>query len=63
VKSKDKKNGIRELKKVVFTKDSSLKAMEYSENTSKTSGFTRSTKIGLRAGDNALLVQVELIND
>ncbi len=62
VKSKDAANAVRELKKVIFTKESSKKALEYiTKQTKKDSGFTRSAKIGLRDGDNALLIQVELI--
>ncbi|MDH3324185.1 MAG: bL17 family ribosomal protein [Candidatus Peregrinibacteria bacterium] len=61
VKGKDKMNSIRELKKVIFSKESSIKALEYIEKTEKTSGFTRATKIGYRDGDNALLVQIELL--
>ena len=63
VKSKDAMNGIRDLKQVIFTKESSEKALEYAQNTQKDSGFTRCTKIGFRAGDNATLVQVELITE
>ena len=61
IKGKDKMNAIRELKKVIFTEESSRKALEYAEKTEKVSGFTRLTKIGFRDGDNALLVQIELL--
>jgi len=63
VKSKDQMNAIRDLKQVIFTEESSRKVMEYAGSTKKTSGFTRSTKVGMRAGDNALMVQVELIQE
>lgn len=61
IKEKDSMNAIRELKKVVFTEDASRKALDYVQKTKKNSGFTRITKIGHRAGDNSLLMQVELI--
>ncbi len=54
---------IRELKKVIFTEESQKKAYEYVKATSKTSGFVRSTKIKMRQGDGALIVQVDLINE
>jgi len=62
VKKKDNYNAIRELKKIIFTKEASEKALKYAKDTSKSSGFTRNTKLGYRAGDSAILVQVELIN-
>lgn len=63
IKRKDDMNSIRELKKVVFTEESSRKALAYIKGTDKTSGYTRTTKVGLRAGDNALLIQVDLITE
>lgn len=63
IKGKDDMGAIRDLKQVVFTKESSLKALEYARKTKKTSGFTRCTKVGVRAGDSATMVQVELIQD
>jgi len=59
---KEEFNTIRDLKQVIFTEESSIKALAYIKKTSKVSGFTRMTKIGMRAGDNALLIQVELID-
>lgn len=62
VRSKTISEAIRDLKKVVFTKESSIKALDYAQNNKeRTSGFIRKTKIGYRVGDGALLVQVELI--
>ncbi len=63
IKGKDDMNAIRELKKVIYTEESSKKALLYVKESKKTSGFTRITKIGFRAGDSALLMQVELINE
>lgn len=63
IKSKDDMNGIRDLMQVVFTEEASEKALQYTKNTKKNSGFTRCTKIGFRAGDNAPVVQVELIHE
>jgi len=60
-RQKEDFNAIRELKRVLFTDDSSKNALSYATKTTKTSGFTRSTKIRMRSGDNALMVQVELI--
>ena len=56
-------NAVRDLKQVIFTEGASKNALEYAGKSKKTSGFTRTTKIGMRAGDNAVLVQVELIQD
>lgn len=62
-RQKEDFNAIRELKKVIFTEASQRKALEYAKSTEKTSGFVRETKIRMRAGDGALIVQVSLIND
>ncbi len=59
---KEKFNTIRDLTQVIFTEEASKKALAFIDKTSKTSGYTRMTKIGMRAGDNALLIQVELID-
>lgn len=63
IKGKETFNAIRDLKSVIFTEESSRKALEYATKSKKTSGFTRTTKLGFRAGDNALVMQVELINE
>lgn len=63
IKTQETMNAIRSLKQVLFTDESSKKALEYAGKTDKTSGFTRLTKIGMRAGDNALMIQVELITN
>ena len=56
-------NSIRAFEQVLYQEEASRKAMEYIQKTKKTSGFTRSTKIKHRAGDSALLVQVDLITE
>ena len=62
IKEKETSEAIRDLKKIIFTKESSKKALDYANNTkNRTSGFVRSTKIGYRVGDGSLLIQVELI--
>ena len=61
VKGKDTHNAIREAMRVVTTEDSSRNLIDYAQKTDRVSGYTRSTKIGYRAGDNALMVLVELI--
>lgn len=62
-KGKDDMAAIRALMQVLFTKESSVKALEYIRKTSKTSGFTRCTKVGVRAGDAATMTMVELIQE
>ena len=61
VQKKDEVNGIRELKKVVFSEAAAKNIMGYIQKTDKKSGFTRRTKVALRKGDNAIMVQVELL--
>jgi len=56
-------NAIRELNRVIFTDEAAKKAFEYIKATKKTSGFTRAIKLERRAGDSALLMQVELITE
>ncbi len=62
-KQKEAFNSIRVLEQFLFQKEASKNAMEFIGKTKKTSGFTRSTKIKNRAGDSALIVQVELITE
>lgn len=62
-KRKEKMSAIRELERLIQHENSSKKIMEvlvdkYKE---KTSGYTRITKLGYRNGDNAPVVQLELI--
>ena len=56
-------NSIRELNKVLFTETASKAALAFLQKTKKTSGFTRSTRVNVRSGDSAVLIQVELITD
>ncbi len=56
-------NTIRELKKVLFTEESSKKALQYIKQSKKKSGFTRPVKLKFRDGDSAVVVQVELIQE
>ena|GEM_PF-646005 len=60
-RQKETFNAVRELKRVIFTEEASKKALAYVTSTKKTSGFTRLTKIRLRPGDRALIIQVDLI--
>ena len=62
-RGKEDFNAIRDLGRMIFTDESSKKAMEYIKKTKKTSGFTRATKIERRAGDAALMMKVELIQE
>ncbi len=56
-------NAIRDVKQILFTEASQRAALEFAKNTKKTSGFTRATKIGIRDGDAALILKVDLISD
>ncbi len=56
-------NAIRDIKQVLFTKASQTAALEFAKKTKKTSGFTRATRIGVRDGDGALIMQVDLISE
>lgn len=62
-KKKDKLNVIRELNRLVNHESCSRKIMEELANkySDKTSGYTRITKAGFRAGDNASMVYIELV--
>jgi large subunit ribosomal protein L17 len=63
LQGKDDSNAIREIKKVLFTKESQKAALNFVKQTKKKSGFTRKTRIGYRDGDAALKIKVELIFD
>ncbi len=62
-KGKDKSHAIREIGRLLQHENSSKKIFEVltEKYKDKTSGFTRITKLGYRAGDNAPVVQLELI--
>ncbi len=62
-KNENKKHAIRELERLLQHKDSSKKILEVFTEKYKDqkSGFTRITKLGNRKGDNAPIVQLELI--
>jgi large subunit ribosomal protein L17 len=64
VNTKDEMNAIRAVMAVLFTKEASLElfknvAPKYKGE--KTSGFTRTTAIKQRDGDNAKIVLIELV--
>ncbi len=62
IRSKDSMNAIRDLKKVVYTEQASKNALAYViQKAPESQSFTRLTKISVRAGDNAELIQVDLI--
>ena len=63
LEKKETMNAIRLFNQVIFSEEASKKALEYAQKTTKTSGFTRNTKIRYRVGDSALIVQIELITD
>jgi len=62
-KNKDKRNAIRLLEKKLQHTNSSKKLLEVlaEKYKDKNSGFTRITKLGNRSGDNAPVVQIELV--
>ncbi|MEK7548198.1 MAG: 50S ribosomal protein L17 [Patescibacteria group bacterium] len=61
-KNKDKVHAIRELERLLQHENSSRKILEVlvERYKDKNSGYTRITKLGYRAGDNAPVVQIEL---
>ncbi len=62
-KNKEKKHAIREIERLLQHENASKKLMEVLKEKYKDrdSGFTRITKLGNRHGDNAQMVQIELI--
>lgn len=63
VRNKDKREAIRALVSFVSTKDASVKFVDVlkSRYETRNSGFTRITRLGLRKGDCARLVQISLV--
>jgi len=62
-RQKETFNAIRQLQRVLYTEDSSRKALDFVFQATRASGFVRATKIGYRPGDNAFIIQVELISE
>ena len=62
-KRSEKIHAIRELNRLIQHENSSKKIIEVLKDKyqDRTSGFTRITKIGNRNGDNAPIVQIELV--
>jgi len=62
-KGENKRNAIRQIEKLLQHKDSSKKIFEVlvQKYKSRTSGYTRLTKLGYRNGDNAPLVEISLV--
>ncbi len=62
-KKTDKREAIREIEKQLQHQNSSKKILEVlvDKYKDRTSGFTRITKLGYRNGDNAPVVQIELV--
>lgn len=62
-KGADKSHAIREIERLLQHENSSKKIFEVlnEKYKDKSSGFTRITKLGYRNGDNAPVVQLELI--
>lgn len=62
-KKSDKLHAIRHIEKVLQHENSSRKIIEVlvDKYKDRSSGYTRITKLGFRAGDNAPMVQIELV--
>ncbi|PIR55288.1 50S ribosomal protein L17 [Candidatus Peregrinibacteria bacterium CG10_big_fil_rev_8_21_14_0_10_36_19] len=62
-KKKEKREAIRQLEKLLQHDNSSKKIIEVlvEKYQDRTSGYTRITKLGNRNGDNAPVVQLELV--
>lgn len=62
-KKKETRQAIREIERLLQHENSSRKILELLKDKYKdrTSGFTRITKMGYRNGDNAPVVQIELV--
>lgn len=63
VKKQEEREAIRTIAQQVFTATASRKLISELKPRyeNRTSGFTRITRLGLRKGDSALLVQIELV--
>ncbi|MSR87018.1 50S ribosomal protein L17 [Candidatus Peribacteria bacterium] len=63
-KTKDARNAIRSINAFVMDKNACRKVMELLKDrySKRTSGFTRMTALGLRKGDGAKMVTLELID-
>lgn len=62
-KKSEKRHAIREIERLIQHENSSRKILEVLVDKYKDvdSGFTRITKLGARKGDNAPMVQIELV--
>lgn len=62
-KKREKREAIREITRLLQHENSSRKILEVliEKYKDRTSGYTRITKLGYRSGDNAPVVQIELI--
>lgn len=62
-KTKGKREAIREIEKLLQHENASRKILEVlvEKYKDRNSGFTRITKLGYRSGDNAPVVQIELV--
>ena len=62
-KRREKREAIRQIDRLLQHKNSSRKIMEVltEKYKDRTSGYTRITKLGNRKGDNAPVVQIELV--
>jgi large subunit ribosomal protein L17 len=64
IKRKDLMNAIREVKKVLFTNESSKRAIEIAKNfENRTSGYTRLTFVGIRDGDATRMALLEFVDE
>lgn len=63
-KTKDARNAIREINRIVTHANASHKVMELLKDrySKRSSGYTRMTPLGLRQGDGAKMVTLELVD-
>ena len=63
-KTKDARNAIREINRIVMHPNASHKVMELLKDrySKRSSGYTRMTPLGLRHGDGAKMVTLELVD-
>ena len=62
-RQKDMFNKIREAKRVLFSETAQRAAIALIADNTATSGIVKTVKLGYRAGDTALMVQVQIANN
>ena len=62
-RQKDMFNKIREAKRMLFTETAQRAAIALIEDNTASSGIVKAVKLGYRAGDTALMIQVQITNN